>query len=312
MYLFTILTSSTSPGSNVGIYGNNSSLTPHSSSRWTISYNQKTQQYRILAGNSNCSLAVKNSAAAAAANVELSNYVTDARSNDEWLIVPIRTIKTQTTVEMDMGKSYIREMGADYFFNIRNMFSTMAIPFYRKWGVNFTAAFYESSNMPVENCSRPTLFDGCTNATCGTCGSTCNQTANTPNHHKNTFHNLYVSKTKHRDNVNCRFFVVAGKYCTTRTGSHVYDGGAVMSSYRDGKSPGDGIGKMQRTTTSENIRMLQHEFTHYFGPDDHEIVNGNLCILNGFERTSNYNVYNIENIWCPSCQNKLKQTNNWS
>ena len=298
--------SSLASGTDVEIYGNQPNGTPYNSSKWKITYNENAgnieQAYTIRAWNTNMALVIDNSSHANGVRSTINTYTKNLVQNDQWYFIPVAPVNHYKTVNVVKSDGFRRQCTANGLLYDRELSQTvtaMAVPFYRSFGIRFDTTYSDMPSSILEQCPRG-YYSRCSATNCGAC-----ETNGNPRHHKNLVRIAREGRTRFPGSHNISFVAVPdGQYCMQSGGDHGTPG-AVMDSPRDARSAGNSSGKFTIKNKLENYRMMQHEFTHYIGPNDHDPRQNDPCILNGFSRMKDLN---LKSIWCLPCLYTISRT----
>ncbi len=175
--------------------------------------------------------------------------------------------------------------------------ANMSKPFKNRWNIAFNPTAYDNLyGLPEYACTR-------WNGLCefNTCGANCSNNGVSANHHKNmyrTFFHLLDNMTL--GNNAFRVVASASEYCYRRDdGSH---GRSAVGMSADRLA----LSEAKIHKPIETVRIMQHEISHLYGPDDGVCSKGFLCIMSGgFDQNS---TYDLPNIWCEGCSYSFNRT----
>ena len=198
---------------------------------------------------------------------------------------------TSVDITCQMDASYRSEY-PNYVSNMSSTMANVGYPFYNKWGITFNETYMEIYNLEIDSC----LLSYSTACTTTNCGSTCVNTGNLPNHHKN----MYLNFCQVKDNIGITGYdlmltVSASSMCFEYNNAHntgILGLGDVSGQHTFVKN---------NTTRGMrlNVRVIQHELSHNYGCYDDTCPTNSNCIMNGgFD--NNYQ-YNLQTIWCTKC-----------
>lgn len=179
--------------------------------------------------------------------------------------------------------------------DIGNYIAYASYPFTNRWNLNFKSTWVNLYHLPEDSCSK---WNTVCNSSC--CGSRCVDDSSSPNHNKNWYKNFYhVLSNMDYSGKAFRVVATSATYCDNQFGAGhgTHIGGLSLNELSMVR-----LVKSQRQT---NIRLIQHEVTHLFGPDDGKCSPGVLCIMSG--GFDNNTTYNLANIWCPACSNNFSR-----
>ncbi len=179
--------------------------------------------------------------------------------------------------------------------DIRNYLSNAQLPFTNRWNISFNPTYQMLSDLPEDGCSKWNSL--CDNS----CGTRCVDNTSQPNHHKNWYWNFY-HVWEHMPYPGKAFRVAA---TSAYLCDHI-DGGKHNHRIAGLTAEDLSMVYLAKANGANNIRIIQHELSHLYGPDDGKCSTGVLCIMSGgfdFNTT-----YNLQNIWCPGCSNSFTRT----
>ncbi len=192
--------------------------------------------------------------------------------------IPVNTV----TVRKITDETY-REEYPDYMTRINSYMADIAAPFNTKWNIQFSQySWVNNTTLPAADC--PLSNSECCHDHTDVCGTICQDSIATPNHHKNHYRHWYQlsNEGKGSADITVAFF-----------------GFAPCSSAGLGIDWLATVCQPNYYTVNTNRRVLQHEISHLFGCQDEMCTPGQRCIMGG--GYDNITSMSQDNIWCDTC-----------
>lgn len=219
-------------------------------------------------------------------------YSSDAPSpNKPELVIEYTNYPLNTISVRKITDETYREEYPSYSIKINNYMSDIAAPFSSKWNIEFTHySWVSNTTLPAADC---TLANNeCCHEHTDVCGTTCQDSTDTPNHHKNHYRNFYLLYNNGKGSADITIGFFGFLPCAA--------GGLTLDWLSTVCQP-----NLSYWTINYNRRTLQHEISHLFGCHDGNCTPGQSCIMSG--GFDNVTAMDQDDIWCDQCKSDFNR-----
>lgn len=175
--------------------------------------------------------------------------------------------------------------------SVDEIFELVGIPFEKTWNLLFAVNEYQSSGLPIDQCTQNAASD----CVCVE-NADCSDSTDTQYHHKNSLKLVRLLKEKYP----AGYYLEVGlagspRLCCYNGKNHHYNYGITTEKQYT-------YCGANRSDITHTIRVIQHEMSHMFGCVDTPHDENKICTMNG--GYDNFPLY-TENIWCSDCRNGI-------